>query len=282
MVNIINHVERKVKSTIKKFDLFTKHDKILVAVSGGKDSTTALYIMQKLGYRVEAITINALIGNYSKQNLKNIQSFCKMHGINLHIISFRNEFGYSLCYIRSILKSRGIKLKSCTLCGILKRYLLNKTVRRLRATKLVTGHNLDDEAQSFIMNLLRGNLELSARLGPKTGLIANNKFVTRVKPLYLCFESEIEAYSKKMNFPVYYGRCPCSVDAYRRKIRNYLNEYETQNTGTKPKIINYFLKLSPKLKQYYKTEKQQYYCDVCGEPSKKKICRSCEIIGLLR
>jgi len=280
--NFIKNFENNVKNTIYKFNLLGNKDKILVAVSGGKDSTTVLYVLNKLGYPVEAITINALIGNYSKHNLENIKTFCKEQHIKLHEISFRKEFGYSLCYIRSVLQSKGIHLKSCTLCGVLKRYLLNKYTRKLKATKLVTGHNLDDVAQSVLMNFFRNQLELSSRLGPITGLIKDKKFVARVKPLYLTTEKDVEIYSKLQNFPVKYGRCPCSSDAYRNSVRNLLNEYEQISPRTKKNIITWYLKVLPKIKDYFYTDESLRYCMKCGEPSKKDVCMACFIIEKLK
>ena len=122
----IKTLENKVAQTIKKFNLIKKDEKVLVACSGGKDSTSVLFILHKLGYKPEAITVDALIGNYTLENLNNLKDFCKQNNIPLHIISFRKEFGCSLCYIRSILKSKGYSWSSCTICGVLRRYLFNK------------------------------------------------------------------------------------------------------------------------------------------------------------
>lgn len=277
----IRNFEKRIKKTIIQYKLLTKQEKILVAVSGGKDSTTVLYVLQKLGHHVEAITINALIGNYSKHNLENIKNFCKNHKIMLHVISFREEFGYSLCYIRDILKSKGLQWNSCTLCGVLKRYLLNKYTRKLKATKLVTGHNMDDVAQSILMNFFRNQLEMSSRLGPITGLIKDKKFVARVKPLYLTSEDAVERYSKLMNLPVKYGRCPCSVDAYRNTIRNLLHEYEQKHPGTKRSIVTWYLGNLKHIKNYYYTDAKLNYCKKCGEPSKKEVCMTCFILEKL-
>lgn len=276
--------ERKVEDTIKRFRLFNKKNRILVACSGGKDSTAVLYILNKLGYNVQALTIDALIGNYTKQNLENLKKFCKQNRIRLHIISFRDEFGNSLCYIRQTLASKGIKLRSCTICGILKRYLINKAAKRLKADYVATGHNLDDEAQSIMMNLLRNNLEVGARVGPKTGIIrreSRKSFVQRVKPLYLCPEKDVKRYSMLMDFPVNYSPCPCRHDAYRNKIRKMLDRLEKAKPGIKFNIVTSFTYMLPQLKEKYNKGTQRY-CRLCREPSKGPECNTCKMLIMLR
>lgn len=274
----IKYFENKVKKTIKDYHLISKNDKILVACSGGKDSTVALYLMSKFFRNIEAITVNTFIGDYSKNNLDNIRNFCFDNKIRLHEISFKDEFGHSLCYLHSILKSKGSKLSSCAVCGVLRRSLLNKYAKQFKATKLVTGHNLDDEAQSILINLFRNNLQLSARLGPMTGLIKDKRFVARVKPLYFFYEKEIERYSKLLGFDVIYGRCPCSVYAYRNVVRDLLNEYEEKFPRVKQNIINNFLSNQKKIKDFYSSDEKIDYCRKCGEPCKTNICNVCRII----
>jgi uncharacterized protein (TIGR00269 family) len=275
-------IERNVLQTIEKYRLLKKSDRIAVAVSGGKDSTAILYILNRHFRHVEAITINAFIGSYSKQNINNIRSFCGQYDTTLHEVSFREEFGHPLCYIQSVLKSRGVPLNSCAVCGVLKRYLLNKKARQLRKTVLVTGHTMDDEAQSILMNLLRGQPGMLAKQGPKTGIIKDSKFIPRVKPLYFVPERETEAFTRQMNFPIVYGRCPCSVDAYRNTVRNLLAEYEKSHPGTRERIVDSFLKNLPDLKKRYKRSDNLNYCTSCAEPSTKQYCKACQILTKIR
>ena len=227
------YFERKVLKTIRVNRLFEKKDKILVACSGGKDSTTILDLLNKFAKArklmpVEAMTIDLHIGDYTKKNIENITKFCKENKIKLHKIDFRKKFGYSVCYLKSILISKGLKLNSCTICGVLRRYLINKEARKLKATKVVTGHNLDDEAQNILMNQFKGGLSFSAKLGPITGIKTDPKFIQRVKPLYFCTDTELTLYSKLKKFPVMYKKCPCVVGSYRDNVRKMLNKFEKE------------------------------------------------------
>ena len=269
------YIEKKVRKTIRLYKLFSKSDKIGVAVSGGKDSTVCLYILKKLGYKVEAITINALIGNYSKENLENIRGVCLENDIKLHEISFRDEFGRSLCSLRSFLQSKAHKYQSCMLCGILKRYLLNKYGKKFGFSYLVTGHNLDDAAEAFLMNVFRNDFKLARRQGPISRQVSSKKFVRRVKPLYFITNEETERYSKIMKFPVRYEICPCSVDAHRRKYRAMLNEWEKENPGVKYSVVRFHEEMLINLKKEEKTEVK--LCNSCGEPAAGKVCKTCQI-----
>ena len=271
--------ERKILDTIKKHNLISRKDKVLVAASGGKDSSTILYVLKKFGYKVEAITINVAIGNYTKKNLQNLRKLCKEFKIKLHEISFRERFGSGLCHLHSLLKSKGFDYNYCTTCGVLRRYLVNKFCRKHKADKVVTGHNLDDEAQSVIMNFFRNTLDLSARLGPITGIIKDKKFVPRVKPLYFCSEKEVISYAKFMRFDVEFAPCPCRTDAFRNKVRIFLDNLEKKNPKIKENIVKGFLAMLPSLKKRYFTKEKINYCKTCGEPAKKEICNVCSILS---
>jgi uncharacterized protein (TIGR00269 family) len=273
--------EQRVQDTISRYDLLSPTDKILVAVSGGKDSTAVLHVLHKLGYPVEAVTVDAHIGCYTQQNLENIRAVCAKLRVPLHEIPFRKVFGASLCYIRDYLKERGHNYKSCTVCGVLRRYLLNRKARELKATKLVLGHNLDDEAQVILMNLLKNRPELNARLGPRTHELKDDRFVARVKPLYLIREDEVVRYSKLMAFPVKYGKCPCSAEGFRNAVRDFLNEYERMRPGVKENIVRVFLEQRAQLQERF-ANAQLSCCLECDEPARDRLCRACALLALVR
>jgi uncharacterized protein (TIGR00269 family) len=275
----IKEFEAKVRKTIQEYQLCSKKDKIIVAMSGGKDSTVVAHLLKKFGYNVEAIHINLLMGKWSDENQKDVELFCSEHKIPLHVYDIREEIGYAMCYVKSVLKERA-KLKQCTVCGIIRRWLINKKARELKGTRIATGHNLDDEAQNVFMNFMHGNPNLGINLGPVTGSIQDKKFVLRIKPLYFIKEKDVEIYSRTKKFPVLYQRCPCVVGALRHKIRKELDMLEKMNSDCKEKLVLNFLGIQKELRK--KIKGKLIYCKECGEPSRNEICRVCSMLKSLR
>jgi uncharacterized protein (TIGR00269 family) len=276
----LNQFESKVKQTIQKYKLLKKPDKVMVAISGGKDSMTVVYLLKKFGYNVSALHINLEMGKWSEAHLQNIKTFCSQLKVPLHVYSVRKDLGRSMCSIKSIVKSKA-KLQDCTICGIIRRWLINRKARQLGADVVATGHNLDDASQTVLMNYFKGNLFIGLNEGPRVGVIEDRKFVQRVKPLYFIPEKEVELYSRKMNFPVIYERCPCVVGAYRHKIRQTLDEIQKTNPKIKENIVQSFLKILPELRRKVSTGKP-IYCKTCGEPGRNEICRACSIMRHIR
>lgn len=271
----IEYIEKKVRKTIRQHQLFKKGEKIAVAVSGGKDSTVCLHILNKIGHNIEAVIVDTSIGKYSNENLNNIAEYCKNNKIKLNVLSFKNEFGKSLIELQSMLKSKGYNYSACMLCGILKRYLLNKFGRKNNFDYLATGHNLDDEAEAFLMNIFRNAFTLAIKQGPKSDFISK-KLVQRVKPLFYITNEETKRYSKIMDFPVNYEICPCSTDAHRRKFRRMLADFEKENKGVKYSIIKFQEMVKNNIKKIPVGEMNN--CELCGEPAGNKICRVCQIL----
>ena len=267
------YVEKKVDETIKKYSLITKNDTVVVGVSGGKDSLTILYLLRKYTKNITAVCINEGIEGYRPETIKDMEAFCQKYKIKYVIVSFEKEFGKSLDTMKAFLKE-----KPCTVCGTFRRYLLNKTARDLGATKLVTGHNLDDESQAILMNLLRHQLDILPRLGPVTGVNQDTQFIPRVKPLYFLTEKEIASYAFLQNFGIKYVECPNALRAYRAEVGETLHEIEQLYPHAKQHLVTWFMK---KKKLLPASKGQVQHCQNCAEPSAGKYCKACQLLDEL-
>ena len=279
--HFIGYFEDKVFKTIRQFGLLDKEENIGVAISGGKDSLSVLHILSKLSgqnqrIKISAIAIDEGISGYRDKTLEAAKEFCEKNNIKLHIFSYREEFGLTLDEMLKILD-----VKPCTICGIFRRYLLNKKSKELKLTKLATGHNLDDECQSVLMNQFRNDMDASARLGPKSGMSENKMFVQRIKPLYLCTEKEVTTYAFVNSLLDSFNECPNAVHSFRAQVRDMLNDLENKYPGTKYSMISSFLETLPLLKQ-----KSRYgavkACAKCSEPSANETCNACVYLEKLK
>lgn len=272
--------DETVRKTIKEFNLIAPGDKLVIAASGGKDSTVLLHLFNKLGIPFEAVTVDTAIGCYTKQNLINLRAFCAERNIKLHELAFREAFGMSVCYMRDALKEKNVKVHSCTICGVPRRYLINRLVRDLGATKIVTGHNLDDEAQAVMMNIIKHRPEQNARLGPSS--TKKEGLIPRIKPLYFVREKDIERYSRLHGFVVHYGKCPCVQGSLRTDLRSFFESYEKTVPGVRENVIDFFLSQLPNLKQKYQNRAKLSACASCGEPSTAGTCTTCKLFLQLK
>ncbi len=272
--HFIEYFENKIFKTIRQYNLIEKEESIGIALSGGKDSLTVLHILKKISeqnpkIKISAIAINEGIAGYRDKTLETAKTFCDKNSIKLNIFSYKEEFGLTLDEMLKILN-----VKPCTICGIFRRYLLNKKSRELGLTKLATGHNLDDECQSILMNQMRNDLSASARLGPKVGLLNHAKFIQRIKPLYLCTEKEVTTYAFLNGLLDNFTECPNAVHSFRAQVRDTLNDLENKFPGTKYSIVNSFLQILPYLKEKFK-DGEIKICKNCNEPASNEICNAC-------
>ncbi|MCX6814325.1 MAG: TIGR00269 family protein [Candidatus Aenigmarchaeota archaeon] len=283
-VHFLQSVERKVKKNIRIHNLVKPGDKIGIGVSGGKDSMVTLYLMHKIlsprrDIEIVSISLDEGIRGYRESSLKYAKELCRKLGIRHYVYSFRKEFGKTLDQkVRQVKKSGkecGIEV-SCTLCGVARRYLLNKKSRELKLTKLCTGHNLDDESQAVLMNYIRGDLYRASRMGPEP-IVRNGKFIGRIKPLRIIPEKEVALYAILSGLKYHNKECPyrCGL---RLEVRDFVNKLEEKHSGIKFSILETFDRILPSLRSQMEKEiGELYYCKKCGEPSSKEICKTCEL-----
>lgn len=265
------NIEKKVEQTLKKIKI-NKKEKILIALSGGKDSAVVAFILKKLGYNIQGLHIDLGLGEYSKKCLKAVKELCKSLDIKLKVYDFKKQYGVSMCHIRSTIQSKQ-NLKNCAICGIIKKWILNKEARKIKSSKIATGHHLDDEAQTFLMNILKGAPQLSSNTGIITNNYKDKKFIPRIKPLFYVLEEDIKKFSKEKKLPIAKGSCPGAIDSYRIQIRKFFKKLSRKE---KENIIQNFERLKPKIK---KEKGKITYCEICKEPSRKRICKKCSLLN---
>ena len=262
-------LERNFEKTISKEGMINKGDIVAVGVSGGKDSMTLLHLMQKLSKRVPikiiAVTIDEGIKGYRDKSIERVKDFVKNLDVEHSVFSYKDEFDISIDDL-----DKGVK--HCTYCGVFRRTLLNKAAREVGATKLAVGHNRDDEAQSVLMNVMRGDMKRMSRLSKSSEL-----FVRRIKPLKNILEKELVAYAVVNNIPYFDGECPNSFNNTRRDVQTLLNDMEQKYPGTKHNIINFYRKL-PAIEEKGSIVK----CLRCGESSSQQVCKACELLENVR
>ena len=273
----------KVKATISKYNMFEYDDKIAIALSGGKDSTALLYILNEIERKfpkstIVAVTVDEGISNYRDEALRIASKNCDLLGIEHEIISFKDLYGYTLDKI--VLKASKSPLTPCAICGVLRRRALNIIARKVGASKIATAHNLDDEVQTMLINILHGDPFRIVRVRPVLDSI-HKGFIRRVKPLCEIPEREIAlfAYIKGIKFQDL--PCPYAASALRNDVRNILNRLEEKHPGIKFSIYRSMERIRSNLEKVL-PQVELKRCTLCGEPCVGEICQTCEILRNLK
>jgi len=276
----IESIEEKTRATISKYEMFEFDDRIAVGVSGGKDSTSLLYVLEKIERdfpksTLVAVTVDEGIKGYRDEALKIARKNCEKLNVEHHIVSFKELFGYKLDEIVELMKKREAELSPCAYCGVLRRRALNIAAREVDADKLATAHSLDDEVQTILINILHGDPLRLARAKPVTEEV-HEKLVRRVKPFCEIPEREIAFYAYLKNIEFQSFPCPYAPQALRSEIRIILNRLEERHPGMKYTIFRSIERIRPALERM--AEKELKECRICGEPTTGEICKVCELL----
>jgi len=276
-------VERRVRKDLKRQMAAWKRKRRLrvgVALSGGKDSSVTLAIVSSLlskrrGTDVVAILVDEGIRGYRSKTKEAAIGLCKRLGLPLIIGSFKDEFGITMDDIAKVAGDQ----TPCTYCGVLRRHMLNIMAREASCDVLATGLNLDDTAQSILMNVARGDVERLARLGPHMRI--QEGLVPRVQPLRSIPEKEsfIYAYLKGMGFS--HAECPYADAAVRNKYRRIIFELEDDTPGTRHALLQSYEGLKDCLAERFKPAKLRP-CKTCGEPTVREVCEACALLKGIR
>jgi len=272
--HFILYYQRRVKKEIRKQGNIPSNSKIGVAISGGKDSIVALHIMVELyGQRKDieliGISIDEGIKGYRDDSLRIAQDQCKKLNVSHQIISFKGKIGKTMDEIMNLPHR---ELGACSYCGVFRRFCLNTISKELSLQRLVTGHNLDDMAQSILMNFVNADMEKLARLGPHIKIQPG--LVPRIIPLRVIPEKENALYAFIQGYQVHDAECPYAVEASRQYIKEIIYELEERNPGTRHSIIKSYDAIKELLIEKYPAA-SLHACQKCQEPTIQQLCKTC-------
>lgn len=275
--HFMNYVEKRVKREIRKQIRLESGDTVAVAVSGGKDSMVTLHMTESIfrdrrDIKICAISIDEGIDGYRPPSLDIVKGFCESRGIEWRLRSF-SELGMDMDDIAPVSGENS----PCTYCGVFRRKLMNDEANRVGAKYLATGHNLDDMAQSVMMNVVRGDIERLARLGPHTKVQPG--LVPRFLPLRMIPEKESLLYAIVADIPFWDGECPYWKEALRNQYRDVVDELESRSPGSKFSILSSYDQLKPILSKELPPAELKF-CS-CGEPTVSKRCKACQYTEML-
>ena len=280
-------IEKIIAKTISKYNMLKPRDKIIVGLSGGKDSITLLYNLIKIQKGVYepnpiiALTIDEGIGGYREKSIEIAKKFCKKYHIEYKILSFKERFGLTLDEIINIKKHDPDYKYACNYCATIRRRLLNDGARELGGNVLAIGHNLTDVAETFLMNILYKRLKL---IGSQFILKEENKelrtyYIKKISPLFKLPEEEIQIYANTKKFDYYSPHCPYrEVDPIiRRRVLEFIQSCKQYSPEIEFNLLNGFLELSEIVYNHHGKEKY-YSCNICGYPTGiAKICTFCKL-----
>ena len=232
--HFVDHVRSQVRSAIDKYGMLTYDDRVLVAVSGGKDSLALWDVLLDMGYRADGLYLGLGIGGYSDRSGALVQAFAGARGASLHAVDLLAEFGYDIPQATHVPNR-----SSCGVCGLSKRYVFNRVAREGGYDVMATGHNLDDEAATLLGNVLRWQTPFMARQSPC--LPATGEMAKKVKPLYRLGEREMAAYCIVKGLDYVVEECPMVGGNTVLRYKDALNQLERHSPGTKASFLFGFL-----------------------------------------
>ncbi|MFZ0442726.1 MAG: TIGR00269 family protein [Methanobacterium sp.] len=276
----IESIQNKVLKDIRKYKLIEKGDKVLLGLSGGKDSVMLLDILNSLRKRniidLVAVTIDEGIGGYREEGVEIAARNAEKLGVEHKIVSFTEYLGMTLDDIISRNTKEG-RRNACTYCGVFRRWILNRVAKDLGATKIATGHNLDDETQSIVMNYLEGNIQNLTRIGPKSES-RSERFTIKIKPLREIPEKEIGLYVVARELDVHFAGCPYASESFRAEIGSFIKKLSSEHPTIMYSTLRGFDRMKPVLKREFSRNYPTRVCEKCGEPSAARLCKACSFM----
>ena len=279
-------IEDRVRAAISEYSMFEFDNKILVAVSGGKDSVGLLHALASIERRFPkasllAVSIDEGIKGYRDEALRIASENCELLGVEHNILSFDNLFGVTLDEV--VQKARKLpsakRLGTCSYCGVLRRRALDLAAKKLEVDALALGHNLDDIVQTYLLNIVHGDVWRVHDFGV-VSIDSDGLFVRRVRPFCLVPEKETAFYAYLKNIKFQSVACPYAGEALRNDARYWLNRLEQRHAGSLFTVLRSFEKIGKAMGQ---REREFSVCEHCGGPcgANESACMTCKSLKKL-
>jgi uncharacterized protein (TIGR00269 family) len=262
-----HHVRTQVERAIDAYEMFGPRDRILVAVSGGKDSLALWDVLLELGYRADGLYLGLGIGEYSTRSGEITRAFATERSVPLLEVELTDEYGFDVPTA-----GRKGSRSTCATCGLSKRYVFNKAARDHGYDVIATGHNLDDEAATLLGNTLRWQTDYIARQFPV--LPQEEGFARKVKPLYRLSELETAAYAFLRGIDYVVEECPLVAGNTQLRYKEAMNQLEATSPGTKAQFFLSYLERGAPLFAT-QDDAQLRPCERCEQPTTGRYCAFC-------
>jgi uncharacterized protein (TIGR00269 family) len=282
--HLAESVRKKVSKALREQLTIPRNENltILVAISGGKDSAVLLErIHEKLGKRRNVTIVGGCVDEgitgYRPPSLECARQLCESLGIRFETVSYP-ELGFKEMdeVVEKIIHSND-KKTPCSYCGVFRRQGINHLAERVGADVIALGHNLDDMAQTIMMNMQNGDLERTLRLAPHTSTPLEG-MAPRIVPLRWVPEQEIHLYAIHKKLPIHHEECPHGEGALRFRHRDTIAMMETDVPGTRHGL----LRMADDVKKLHANSGMQrktipINCPECGQMCSGNVCKACEM-----
>ena len=269
----VAYCHNQVQRAITEHEMLGHEDRVLVAVSGGKDSLALWDILNELGYQADGLYVGLGIRGYSEPSGTFAREFAAQRGVLLVEVDLPSDYGYD---VRS--GAAADNRAPCSACGLSKRHIFDRQALDGGYDVLATGHNLDDEAAVLLGNVLRWDLAYLARQRPV--LPGGGGFPRKVKPLVRLSERETAAYCVLRGIDYQVEECPMAAGNRHLGYKDALSNIESRSPGTKAAFYNGFLARAAELVAHVAEEERDglQRCANCGAPTTAELCAFCRLV----
>ncbi|HMH77777.1 MAG TPA: tRNA 2-thiocytidine biosynthesis TtcA family protein, partial [Candidatus Udaeobacter sp.] len=233
--HFLEFFRKQVAEAVHRHHMFTRDEKIMVAVSGGKDSLALWDVLIEDGYQTAGLYLDLGIFDYSKESKAKCEAFAASRGQTLHIERVAEAVGAPIPVVQ-----QATRRPTCSACGLSKRYLMNRAALQFGYPVVATGHNLDDEAATLFGSVMHWQTDALPRQSPALAS-THPKLVRRVKPLYRLSELETAAFAFLRGIDYIVEECPFAKGATSIAHKQVLDRLEEASPGSKHNFLFGFL-----------------------------------------